>query len=136
MKHRARRRLNPPRTEDQTPAWVGDPKEMVRRMPAFQALELCGALTREQREAGDIFAMRYALALEHCPSLVGSYGERAGGGSVSEEAQHASRLWVRHALKRSGPASNLLQCLARDERPLLTESCLRTLRQGLDAIRG
>ena len=134
MKTRSRRRLNPARPKDQTPAWVGNPKEMVRRAEPFAALELCGAITREQREAGDVFSMRWRLAAEHSPAVVPTYGAR-GGSAVDDEKQDAARRAVRGALERAGAAGGLLVSLAMGERPRLREPDLRGLRAALDTIR-
>lgn len=127
MKRRQHRR-------DETPAWVKDPRELVRRLPAFQALEACGAIERRHREAGDLFAQRHALATLHAPVVVGSYGTPRGGRDVDELAQAAARRWVCHALAVAGPAACLLEALARDERPRLTESDLPALRTALERI--
>ena len=98
---------------DTAPAWQADPRERVRRLPAFMALELCGAITRQHREAGDLFAARYRMALEHAPAVVASYGSR-GGHDVDEERQDAARRWIRAAIRRCpAPSLPLLLALAR-----------------------
>ena len=123
----------PLRQVQNRPSWLDDKRELVRRLPAFAALELCGAMTREQREAGDLFAMKYRLAVEHMPALVGSYGAR-GGRDVDEQTQDAARRWVRSTLKLAGPAGAMLEALARDERLPLTEREVVRLRIALEQI--
>ena len=136
MKTRSRRRLNPARPKDQTPAWVGNPKEMVRRLPAFAALELCGAISRRQRETGDQFASRWRLAAEHRPAVVPLYGGARGGSEVDEYAQAAARRDVCRALRLAGLTAGLLVSLANDERPRLDEVAVVALRVALDRIAG